>query len=196
MSDSTLQANAGRRTLEQRLWQLESERAIRDLCHRYADCADRRDWARFMTAFHDGATHAQTDIHASIPQVENTKFASGVFATFRETHHLIGNIEVRISGMKAVSQAYFTSTHIIPAAVPLDFLPEKRRPRNLTGKDLIWWVGGRYCDELSYRDGRWAIEHRTGIHDWEYWSEAVNGGFGRNAAAAPAPVDERLQDDR
>lgn len=181
-------------SVEERLWLLEAERAIRQLVHRYADSADRREWGRFMEAFHEGATHQSADIHARGPQINNTKLAAQFFSKVPETHHMVGNVDIRVSGTKAVSQCYFFAHHIIPPDASIEHLPENRRPET-RDHDWVWLVGGRYFDEVEYRDGRWGIVNRTAVHDWEMWlppATGANGGMVRNLSNEPAPIDTRL----
>jgi hypothetical protein len=194
-SDITSPNAPNSRTLEQRLWRLESEQAIRDVIHRNADRSDRREFQRSSEVFHRGATRSLPGVHSTvIPQDEHNVFAAKALSAFQQTHHLIGTVEIRIDGERAVSQAYFTATHLVPARSPLDFLPENRRPPSrYADEELIWWVGGRYFDELEHRNGQWGIVHRTQIHDWEFWAVAVVKDFENHRDHLPQAVDERLR---
>lgn len=171
--------------VESRLWELESERAIRDLVHRYCDAADRRDWARFKSVFHPESTHK----HAQIFEGRSLDFAAlgeTVFKHVLETHHQIGNVEVLVSTTRAVSQCYFTAHHLIPADAPIELFPRHR-----FGVEEDWWVGGRYFDQLEFRNQRWGIVHREAMHDWERWETAESRGFVRSNHPAPACVEKR-----
>ena len=165
---------------------LEAECTIRDIAHCYCDAADRRDWERWLAVFHPGATYNYIGIFNGLV----TDLAKGVKAFFGhipETHHHLGNIEIRVRGDRAFCQSYLTAHHLIPAAAPVKVFPAHR-----AGVDEDWWVGGRYFDELEYRDGRWGIVHRTGVHDWHRWDVVDARGFIRNPADAPANIDGRL----
>lgn len=178
-------ANPRQLDIAQRMRELEDERAIRNIAHAYCDAADRRDWARWLGLFHAGATYEFVGVYSG-PVAE---FVTGVQARFSHiasTHHQIGNIEVRVRGARAVCQCYFTAHHRMPAAAPVDVFPRHR-----AGVDEDWWVGGRYLDELAYRDGRWGIVHRAMLHDWHRWETAEPRGFVRDATVAPPGVDER-----
>lgn len=185
---------ASTRSLEERLWQIESERAIRDLLHTFRDAGDREEIHRYMRDFfHEGATITYADLFSREPAVNLTRRRTT--QGFKETFHLVGNVEVRVSGTTAVSQCYFFSHHIIPPDMSLDFLPANRQPPERGDQDLVWYVGGRYCDELAYRDGRWGVTHRTAINDWQYWMPEIPG-FYRKLDILPRPVDELLDDGR
>ena len=83
----------------------------------------------------------------------------------RDTQHLVGNIEVQVSGDSATAESYVYAHHTIAAGDQL--------------VELI--VGGRYLDRFTQRDGLWRIAHRTELLDWgrnvpitERWFEENN----------------------
>lgn len=170
-------------SLEQRVWRLEAERDIRELAHRYVDAADRKDWDRFRTVFHAGSTHRHADVYEGRSS-DFVDLGKGMIDLLPETHHQLGNVTVHVTGDRARAQSYFTAHHTIPAEAPVAVFP-----RHTPGVEEEWWVGGRYFDELEYRDGRWGIVHRTAIHDWERWETADSRGFKRFLDYLPRPID-------
>jgi SnoaL-like domain len=165
--------------IERRLWDLESERTIRDLVHRYCDAADRRDWARFKSVFHAESTHKHGDIFEG-RSLDFAALGEAVFKHVPETHHQIGNVMVRVSDGTAVSQCYFIAHHLIPNDAPTELFPRHR-----VGVEEDWWVGGRYLDKFEYRNQQWGIVHREAVHDWERWEIAEGRGFIRSINDAP-----------
>ena len=166
-------------TIEERLWRLESERDIRELIHLYCAAADRQDWAAFRSVFHPDSTHH----HDRAFEGRSLDFAAlgeTMIRELPETHHQLGNISIRVTSTSAVSEAYFTAHHVVPADASLVVFP-----RHKAGVEEEWWVGGRYLDRFEHRDGRWGIVHRNAIHDWERWETAETRGFSRSLYPLP-----------
>jgi SnoaL-like domain len=169
-------------SLEERIWILESERSIRDLVHRYCDSADRGEWGRFRSVFHSDSTHKH-DVVFEGRSADFATLAERLLSQIAETHHQIGNVMVRVNGKEADCQCYFTAHHLVMGDASLEIFP-----RHKPGVDEDWWVGGRYFDRLSWREGRWGIVHRSAIHDWERWEPACTRGFRRSSAGQPAMI--------
>ena len=97
---------------------------------------------------------------------------------FEQTHHMIGNILIRIDGSRATTESYFYAYHRV--APKTDEHPDWS---GRTGDGLADYImSGRYLDILEKRDGSWRIKDRKVMHDWwrlfegsADWSLGVSG---------------------
>lgn len=156
------------------LARLASEAEIVRLHHRYCHAADSTDIEAFRSIFHPDSLTDHNGIFIG-RSWDFADFALELFA--REvpvTQHFVGNVLIEIDGDAASSNCYFLAYHFIPAAMSASVMTGHRE-----GHDEIYWVGGRYIDRLSRRDGVWKISHRTAIHDWVRWEEVSDRGYRR-----------------
>ncbi|HLS98796.1 MAG: nuclear transport factor 2 family protein [Porticoccaceae bacterium] len=87
--------------------------------------------------------------------------------------HQVANILIQLDGDRAGSEAYVTAT--------LRFRQEGRLMQTI--------ARGRYVDRWSRRDGRWAIDHRTYIHDFDELVDvpaSITEGWGRRDTTDPS----------
>lgn len=150
--------------------QLLAKQEITEVIHRYTRAIDRMDEAMLRSVFHDGAKHRHfyegPSSDPSVPYSEEepgdfVAFAMSVLRTHERTHHQIGNILIEMRGPDtAVAECYFTAHHRQrPVGDPL-------AGQAACDTAMDYFVGGRYLDRFALRDGRWAIEERTGMTDW------------------------------
>ena len=161
--------------------ELMAREAIRDIIYRYARAIDRLDEALLRSVFHPDSRHNHFyEGPSSDPSRASTAdapgdfvtFALGLLATFRRTHHQMGNtlIEFDRDGAARV-ETYFTAYHLMRAkGDPL------AGPGAYDG-EMDYWVGGRYVDRFESREGDWKIASRTGLTDWMRLEPACSQGL-------------------
>lgn len=126
------------------------KQAIAEQLHNYARAMDRIDHALGYAVWHEGGTAD----YGPMFQGTGRGFIDWVCETHRTmiAHaHLISNIRAEVQGDQAVSEAY--------VHVNLRFESEGRL------KQVVGF--GRYLDRWSRRDGRWAIDHRVYVQDFD-----------------------------
>jgi hypothetical protein len=144
---------------------LEAKQAIRDALSRYCRAMDRRDEALAAALWHpEGTAVYGADIFTG----SGSGFAAWVtevHAGFQCTSHQITNVLCEVAGDRAVSEAYVT--------VALWGLPDDSGVVNqVTSR-------GRYLDQWSKRDGRWAVDARQFLEDFSAYqplAAAERGG--------------------
>lgn len=130
---------------------LADRQAITDLIHRYCRAVDRIDAELGYTIWHEDAV---ADYGEDIYQGTGRGFIDFVCEQHRKglAHsHRITNVTIELDGDSAASEAYVTSDM-----------------RFMTGGKLMqasFW--GRYVDQWSRRNGRWGIDKRITLRDFE-----------------------------
>ena len=127
---------------------LAARRDIMDAVYRYMRGQDRLIPELQRSAFHDGA-YVDCGPFAGLPD-DYVAYAQRMLAGCVNTHHMIGQVQIKVEGDTAYGEVYFIAWHRIP----------------LDGgqKDLIF--GGRYIDEYARKNGEWRIWKRREIADW------------------------------
>lgn len=73
---------------------------------------------------------------------------------YRSVNHHVGNTQIEFVGdNQAKVETYFICVHVFAD-------PDK------TGKDVDWFLGGRYRDLYEKREGQWKILRRVCVWDW------------------------------
>jgi SnoaL-like domain len=86
-------------------------------------------------------------------------FAQGFLANIKSSHHLIGQVHIKVDGTTAHGEVYFIAWHrIVEEGVD---------------KDLL--VAGRYIDEYQDRGTGWKIAKRREVIDWARTDPAADG---------------------
>jgi hypothetical protein len=131
--------------------ELAAREAIRQQLHNYCRAMDRRDDELGYEVWHEDGT---ADFGPEIFQGRGRDFVDYVSQSHlrRTVHsHQLASIGIEVVGDRAASEAYATV-----------------RLRTRTGEQ---WTEelyvGRYLDRWSYRDGRWAIDHRIWVLDFD-----------------------------
>jgi hypothetical protein len=133
------------------LQELLAERAIREVLYRYCRGLDRMDWTMSYAVWHDDSTA----LYGGLYEGSGRGFVDWVMKLHEGMvahSHQITNILIDVDddGTHAASEAYVTV---------------RLRTHNAAG-DLVDILGsGRYCDRWTWRDGRWAIQHRQYVGD-------------------------------
>jgi hypothetical protein len=131
--------------------QVADRQAITDLIYRYCRAIDRIEPALGYTIWHDDAT---ADYGEGVYQGTGRGFIDAVCERHRNLvahSHQVTNIIIDLDGDRAGSEAYVTATLR---------LENEGRFRH----KMVW---GRYIDRWSRRDGRWGIDKRVYLHDFE-----------------------------
>jgi len=144
------------------LRELLDRQAITDLLQRYCRAVDRLDKPLARSVFHPGAEADFSPVYKGDAQGA-IDFVFASHARVLRVSHQIGTTIVTFGedGKTAGSEAAFHST--------ARFLVDDQ----LTQLD-IW---GRYLDRWSQRDGRWAIDRRRTVFDFDE-TRPVTGSMG------------------
>jgi hypothetical protein len=133
------------------LAELSAREAIRQQLHNYCRAMDRRDDELGRAVWHEDGT---ADYGAEIFQGLGRDFVDQVSRSHlrRAVHsHQIATVGIEVNGAFAASEAYATVR--LRTAVGDGFTEEL--------------YCGRYLDRWSVRDGRWAIDHRIWVLDFD-----------------------------
>jgi len=129
---------------------LADKQAITEQIYRYCRSVDRLDVPLGHAVFHEDATAHYGDRYQGP--------ARGVIDWICASHlhmqahsHQVTNILIELDGDRAGSESY------VFAAL--------RGERESGAFQIQVW--GRYCDTWSRRDGRWAIDHRDALIDFD-----------------------------
>jgi hypothetical protein len=154
---------------------LSAAEAIRQRVYGFSRALDRLDRellaAQFWPdaevdygVFHKGGIAAFLDV------------ALGFQGSMRDTHHLVGNVQVDVHGERAAAESYVQAHHVI-----------------VQGEDLVQLlVGARYLDRFERRGGEWRIAFRTEVVDWGRWLPVPERWFEQNGEM---PKGRRDRDD-
>jgi hypothetical protein len=125
--------------------------AITDLIYRYCRAMDRIDREQGYAIWHPDGT---ADYGEAIYQGTGRGFVDQVcdqHAQLLRHSHQVTNIVVELDGDRAGSESYYTTA--------------LRMVRGEVMTEIRVW--GRYIDSWSKRDGRWGIDHRIAIRDFD-----------------------------
>lgn len=135
---------------EQLLREIADRQAITDIVHRYGRAMDRMDLELGYSVWHDDGTAD----YGAVYQGSGRGFVDAAWQMHQHlvvTQHMIGNILIHLDGDRAGSESYFHGS------------------MRMQGPDgfqhMAAW--GRYVDRWSRREGRWAIDHRIAIIDFD-----------------------------
>lgn len=140
---------------------LLAKQAITEQLYTYCRAFDRLDDALALSVWHAGGTVQ----YANGPIQQMTEYlppSTAVRSTLLNCSHQITNILIKMKGDEAVSEAYVTAS-----------LQEQPDEHNQMAENLY---RGRYIDQWSLRDGKWAIDHRQFLPD-SYTRIEFNNGF-------------------
>jgi hypothetical protein len=129
----------------------EDRAQITDLIYRYCRAVDRLDVPLGHSIWHDDAW---ADYGAEVYQGPGKGVIDLICAQHRQTlhhSHQVSNVLIELQGERAGSESYVTAT-----------LRMKR------GEQLMQIsVWGRYIDQWTRRDGRWGLQNRLSIRDFD-----------------------------
>jgi hypothetical protein len=128
---------------------LLDKQAITEAIYRYCRILDRMDRDAASAIWHDGGTADYRPFFEGT----GTDFISWVWDMHKAMtghSHQITNILIDVRGDSAASESYVTVTLHADAG---------------PGRTAETVVRGRYLDQWSRRDGRWALDHRRHVAD-------------------------------
>jgi hypothetical protein len=127
---------------------------ITDVLVRYVRAADRGDWALLRACYHDDAYDDHGDYKGGPDGL--VVHVRAVAGRFMFTTHQLGQLLIQVDPAhdRARAETYCLGWY-------------GRQP---SGSGKVWTIaqGLRYLDELTRRDGRWAISGRRVVMDWEH----------------------------
>ena len=132
-----------------KLAELLDREAIRECIYRYCRGIDRLDEAMLKSAYWPDAH----EDHGGSFSGNAIDYCDGVLQRLKRmvaTHHQIGNVLIRATGMAASVESYFWASHQFPGA-------------DGALMDLI--LAGRYLDRMERRSGEWRIADRQVVFD-------------------------------
>ena len=125
--------------------------AITDQIYRYCRAMDRMDAELGYSIWHEDGT---ADYGVQVFQGSGRDFIDHVnkqHAHLLHHSHQMSNVVIELDGNRAGSESYVTAT--------------LRLNRGDGLKQMTVW--SRYIDTWSKRDGRWALDHRIAIRDFD-----------------------------
>ena len=130
---------------------LADRHAITDLIYRYCRAVDRLDHALGYSIWHADGT---ADYGAEVYQGSGHGFIDFVIGQHGQAlghSHQVTNVILELDGDRAASESYhFAGLRIARGEQVFEIT-----------------VRGRYIDRWSRRDGRWGIDHRLTIRDFD-----------------------------
>lgn len=136
---------------------LIDRQAITDLIYRYCRSVDRLDIPLGHSIWHEDGV---ADYGAAVYQGPGKGVIDHICAQHRKTlahSHQVSNILICLDGDRAGSESYVTASL-----------------RVMSGKQLLQIsVWGRYIDRWSRRDGRWGLDKRVSLRDFDEIRDVV-----------------------
>jgi hypothetical protein len=136
---------------------LAARQEITELIYRYCRSVDRLDVPLGHSIWHDDAI---ADYGADVYQGDGRGVIDHICAQHLHTlhhSHQVSNILIELDGDRAASEAYVTASLRV------------RRGAQLM-QMTVW---SRYVDRWSCRQGRWALDHRLAVRDFDEIREVV-----------------------
>ncbi len=130
------------------IYDLFAKQEIYDLCCTYMRGLDRLDADLMRTVFHEDATVDYGFFQGSADDFVD--FAQNALSSHLANHHMIGQVNIKVSGGQAVGEIYFQAFHKVTS---------DGGPHDL-------FVCGRYVDRYERRGGIWKISFRSEVNDW------------------------------
>jgi hypothetical protein len=130
---------------------------ITDLIHRYCRSVDRLDVPLGRSIWHEDGT---ADYGKTVYQGPGRDIIDQICAQHLHTlhhSHQVANISIDLDGDRAGSESYVTATLRLKSGDQL---------RQIT----VW---GRYVDRWSRRNGRWGLDHRVFVRDFDEIRDVV-----------------------
>lgn len=135
--------------------ELADKQAITEQIYRYCRSVDRLDVPLGHSVFHEHATADYGPTGFKGRGREAIDWICKAHLGLAGHSHQVTNVLIELDGDRAASEAY------VMAAL--------RGRREGTPFQMQVWA--RYCDTWSRRDGRWAIDHRNTVVDFDSTSE-------------------------
>ena len=125
-----------------------AKQEIYELSCNYMRGLDRLDADLMRTVFHDDATVDYGFFQGS--GKDFVAFAQNALKDHLANHHMIGQVNIKVDGDRAVGEVYFQAFHRVVE----------------DGEEKDLFISGRYVDRYARRDGVWKISFRSEVNDW------------------------------
>lgn len=146
--------------------------AISDVIHRYCRAMDRIDVELGHSVWHADGEADYGVIYCGSGR-GFVDWMCGVHRSMLALSHRVTNLLITLDGDRAGSECHVIATL-----------------RRMDGKRLLQTAAwGRYLDRWSRREGCWAIDHRTYVHDFDEVREITETalpGWGRRDRSDPS----------
>lgn len=136
--------------MSDRLQELTDRLDIAEVLARYCEALDDRRWELLETVFTADATCDYGSVGTPAGLADITDTIRGTIGDLDATQHLIGNVQVAVSGDTATARCYLTSQHVRHGA-----------PGGQT-----YAIGGSYHDTLVRTPDGWRISSRRLQRMW------------------------------
>jgi hypothetical protein len=137
-----------------------AKQAIYELSCTYMRGQDRLDPEAHRSVFWDDAW-CSYGIYEGGPD-GFVAFAQNALRSHASNHHMLGQVQIELSGDEAFGEVYYQAFHRITAA-------------DGDARDLF--VSGRYVDRYERRGGVWKIAYRSELVDWVRETAAADQWF-------------------
>ncbi len=145
---------------------LEAKDAIRDCLFRYCRGIDRADADMLRSAYWPDAVDDHVLYNGNA--YDFIDWCVPLLAQVEHSQHMLGNMLIEVRGDEARAETYYHAYE---------------RRRRASGEPYEMYVGGRYLDRLTRREGGWRIQHRIVMWDWfRHFKDSADldkGVFGR-----------------
>lgn len=152
--------------LEAEIRDLAARRDINGAVQRYMRGLDRLDAELVASAFH---ADAKVDCGLMCGSAgEFVTFSMNLLKDLDATHHMLGQVDLKIEGDRGTGECYFQAWH------------------RAGSEDAGWsdmFISGRYLDAYECRSGDWRIVARTLVTDWVIENPGDMNFFAANPAA-------------
>lgn len=135
---------------DQHATDLQDRLDIADLLARYCLALDTRDWAGLEAVFTPDASCDYGTLGQPEGAAQIAALVSGTLRTLDATQHLIGNVQVEVSGDEASARCYLMAQHV----------------RAGTPGGETYLMGGRYEDRVVRTPDGWRLAHRRLVRMW------------------------------
>jgi hypothetical protein len=152
--------NRSQKVTQQEMQDLADRLAITDLIYRYCRSVDRLDIPLGRAIWHEDAV---ADYGENTYQGDGRSVIDHICAQHLHTlhhSHQISNIIIDLDGDRAGTESYVTATLRVKAGGALQQI-------------TVW---GRYIDQWSRRGGRWGIDKRVTIIDFDEVRDVPSSG--------------------
>ena len=151
---------------------LAARQQITDLIYRYCRAVDRIDAELGYSVWHDDGLAEYEGFYSGTGRGFIDQVCSQHRALLGHSHQ-ISNIIIELDGDEAASESYITATLRI-------------RDGERLKQFMVW---SRYVDQWSLRDGRWGIDKRITIRDFDEVREVLamsNSSWSRRDTSDPS----------
>lgn len=169
--------------------ELADKEAIRELLVRRCRASDRCDVDLALSCYHDDGIEIHPGYETRSARefiLEHSEMAKGEASLVYMMYHGLLNMLIDLDGGEAFVETYHLAIH---------------RQRDDKG-DRQFTIGGRFLDDVTKRNGRWAIARREIVMDWssvepvgeQFWDTlSRKNGIVRGVRGGTDPLYRHIQ---